>query len=885
VQGPIIGNNSVTITGSGFAGNPPTAVAIDGTSISGFVVNTGANSITINQMPSHSMGVVAVKITFTDASTSTLNYTYTPTITGVSPASGATHGGQTITVNTDGLFVAPPSATYVTNGLQIHYDAINNTGAGDAAHSKTATTWKDLSGNGRDGTLINFASPVTATSGWGDKDLVFDGTNDWVRSVLYKPTTLTMQTVITMSLPSAASSIFGNWESGGGGLRWAANNTLGFNLYIGGAYQTASTVSSLGSTPQLVRLSGVYNGSSVKFTRDNYTATTATTGSLTYHSTTVWALGTNPNGTSASSEYFKGRFHSVRLYDRALTDSELCQNAWTDYYRFGGTAPDCYYSSGATPPYTITVNGQVCTNPQYIDYTKISCVTPESNLPGSDTVSPYRDGTVDVEITAGGATSLSASPTRNDYTYKAPMLIESVSSNFGPVGGGTEITISGHRLVPATPSEGYITDGLIVRYDGINNTGSGHSDSVSTWKNLVNNSYNGALSYTPSSGSAYLTWGANNLYFKGSDLNKFVTVGQLNPANPTIDVVMSGSANSAGTQVIASNAESGGCYLAISVTGLPFFAAYINGAYVLAIDNKSVVANQATTVSGSYDGGRARIVVGGSKTSTAATGKILEPMYSVPFVLGVNYNATVAHTGPFIDGRIYAYRHYDRALSDDEIIHNQWIDHYNYDTASPAASVTLDAGGTPATCDNIQVIDKNTIKCTTSAHTSGTVGLAMTNGAETATLANAFTYEAAYINLSVDGEVDFGGVPNDLLADYSTANVKTNNLSGYNLMIEASEPRLKCSSYATDYYIEPLSSAGPMADNKWGYAVGAVGVNDPPGSWRGPSNTPAVFDSYGGDTVAGRDTRLWFGTQVNYALPACAYSGTVTITAVIKDGL
>lgn len=39
---------------------------------------------------------------------------------------------------------------YVTDGLVLYYDAINNTGSG---HSSSTTTWKDLSGNGNDGTV------------------------------------------------------------------------------------------------------------------------------------------------------------------------------------------------------------------------------------------------------------------------------------------------------------------------------------------------------------------------------------------------------------------------------------------------------------------------------------------------------------------------------------------------------------------------------------------------------------------------------------------------------------------------------------------------------------------------------------------------------------
>ena len=40
-----------------------------------------------------------------------------------------------------------------TNGLILHYDAINNTGEGDSKHNSEATVWKDISGTGNDATL------------------------------------------------------------------------------------------------------------------------------------------------------------------------------------------------------------------------------------------------------------------------------------------------------------------------------------------------------------------------------------------------------------------------------------------------------------------------------------------------------------------------------------------------------------------------------------------------------------------------------------------------------------------------------------------------------------------------------------------------------------
>jgi hypothetical protein len=203
-------------------------------------------------------------------------------------------------------------------------------------------------------------------------------------------------------------------------------------------------------------------------------------------------------------------------------------------------------------------------------------------------------------------------------------------------------------------------------------------------------------------------------------------------------------------------------------------------------------------------------------------------------------------------------------------------------TVSALSSVTLDGQAcTGLTFDAVSGV----ATCDTPAHAAGLadVGFNFTDG-DTEIVEDGFEY-VGLLSLTVDKSgLNMSGLPNALIADYLTANVITNNPTGYHLDIESAEPRLTCSSYDTDYYIEPLGSGetGAMLDNKWGYAVGAVGVETPPSVWTGVSGSPAVFDNYttATDPALGQDTRLWFGTKVNMSLPACSYGGSVTITAI-----
>lgn len=75
--------------------------------------------------------------------------------------------------------------SYISDGLILHYDAINNTGNG---HSNTATVWKDLSGNGNYGTI----NGVT----WKSDSLLFDGIDDWVSIDEINPENITVEVVM-----------------------------------------------------------------------------------------------------------------------------------------------------------------------------------------------------------------------------------------------------------------------------------------------------------------------------------------------------------------------------------------------------------------------------------------------------------------------------------------------------------------------------------------------------------------------------------------------------------------------------------------------------------------------------------------------------------------
>jgi hypothetical protein len=106
------------------------------------------------------------------------------------------------------------TAVYITSGLVVHLDGINNTGTG---HSTGTTIWKDLTNNGNDFSLYN-SSTITGTS------LLFNGSNQYARSLktlnLTPYDSVTVEVFIKPNSITTNSMIFehtSNWNFNVGG--------------------------------------------------------------------------------------------------------------------------------------------------------------------------------------------------------------------------------------------------------------------------------------------------------------------------------------------------------------------------------------------------------------------------------------------------------------------------------------------------------------------------------------------------------------------------------------------------------------------------------------------------------------------------------------------
>ena len=164
--GPLVGGTSVTITGANFV-NGSTGVTFGGTTATD--INVDSSTRIIAALPSGTAGAQDVVI-ITPSGSATLSHAFTfcasPTITGISPASGTTAGGTVVTI-TGTNFYSP--ATVTIGGFASSLFVVDNatqikavTPAGTAGAQDVVVTNPD----GQSGTLPGgfiFDKPVVPT--------------------------------------------------------------------------------------------------------------------------------------------------------------------------------------------------------------------------------------------------------------------------------------------------------------------------------------------------------------------------------------------------------------------------------------------------------------------------------------------------------------------------------------------------------------------------------------------------------------------------------------------------------------------------------------------------------------------------------------------------
>jgi hypothetical protein len=183
------------------------------------------------------------------------------------------------------------------------------------------TAVADTSGNGHSGTLNGAA---WSTQGKFGNALSFDGINDWVTinstSMLDLTTGMTLEAWVFPTSTSGTRDILIKEGSNVDIYNLYARNWRGrpeSNVFVNGRNRTAEGATLPANT--WTHVAGAYDGSVLRlFINGVQAASTSISGSI--------ASSTGPlriGGNSIWNEFFLGRIDEIRIYNRALTQSEI----------------------------------------------------------------------------------------------------------------------------------------------------------------------------------------------------------------------------------------------------------------------------------------------------------------------------------------------------------------------------------------------------------------------------------------------------------------------------------------------------------------------------------------------------------------------------------
>jgi Tfp pilus assembly protein PilE len=221
--------------------------------------------------------------------------------------------------------------SYVTNGLILHLDAINNFGMG---HSNTTTVWNDLTTYNSTGNLKNFS--FNSTSGWTNNALVFDGVNDYV-SGMNLPAIAAADNFTWIgylyvdSTTTATAIIFGNRHDGvQTPLQFTKLTRDMYSYYVSSNYAPNYVL----PTNQWIHVAIVKTGTSFNYYLNGVTV--ATTALATPNmASNPFNIGGNLNpATGLPAENSKISVRTIQLYNRALSSIEINSNRTLDINRY-----------------------------------------------------------------------------------------------------------------------------------------------------------------------------------------------------------------------------------------------------------------------------------------------------------------------------------------------------------------------------------------------------------------------------------------------------------------------------------------------------------------------------------------------------------------------
>ena len=586
---------------------------------------------------------------------------------------------------------------YVYGGLLIGFDGIRNAGL-NVAHDDSATTWKNLGLIGGSATPATF--DATLPGAWTAKGYRFNGGDCFVTPTLHLGRQVTVQLVTDYneSLQTATAqwpSPFGN-NTGGDNFniytyrKYATDrgDLLRFNPngYFGGYSETDYLLWDGRFINALVdynRISMV-NSAAPAWVNRTFKNDIA---DYSYCIGTAWTAAGDRLKRS-----FSGMMYAVRLYDCLLTEAEVAQNMEIDNMRFYAGAGR-YSGSNLVEVAVESPGGVVTVNEAGSWLVRGDGVSKTFTAPATVTVGNNTYSSTGYRLETWNASK---------RMWESPVETASATTvELSSTEQNRRITwlyalTSGIRSAADYDVGDYVQKGLVANYDGIRNLGpgNGHATMAQRWRD---SSYRD-VPMIAISNSAHRAWVGFGHHFTVAENNIFRTTEALSLGYSfTIQSVMDappGSGQTAGrsgkywptyfgavndhgmftdktgTQLIWKMDDflddNGGSYPRAKMNS--FGGQYINAV----VDDTNVYLSQDATRANSVPNKKKKqfnnqtLTIGGPNTTT--------------------FTDIAART---INGDYYAFRVYNRALTEEELVHNMTVDEIRYRGNFTNANVTV----------------------------------------------------------------------------------------------------------------------------------------------------------------------------------------------------
>jgi hypothetical protein len=428
--GKTTGGTTVTITGTGFISG---ATVKFGTATGTTVTVTSSTTMNL-KIPAHAGGTVTVVVHTAGGTSAPVKFFYgAPTLTKVTPSSGSTFGGTSITLTGTQFATGSTVSFGATAATTVVVASSTSITLRLPAHAAGAVTVKVTTGGGPSNTVsFTYSTASILTSLSPGAGTVTGGTTVTLVGTVFLPgatvsfggtagtvVSQTGTTKIRVTTPAhVAGAVTVTVHTSGG-------TSNGLPFVFGPPVLSVITPSAgkkAGGTSVTISGTGFATGATVSFggtaaTTVVVVSSTSITAKAPAHSAvgTISVTVTTKGGTSNSLTY---------IYDPVPTLSSLTP---TSGKVPGGTLVTLT-GTGIAGPATVAFGGKSATTVVVVSTTKITLKTPS-----------HTKGTVTVTVTTPGGTSNSAT-----FKYVVPMpTVTNFTPKTGSITGGATVTITG----------------------------------------------------------------------------------------------------------------------------------------------------------------------------------------------------------------------------------------------------------------------------------------------------------------------------------------------------------------------------------------------------------------------------------------------------------